>query len=190
MKITTLILLNFTLVLTSCGNKGDDKKSDSSNSSAKDSRDILKEGTIINDNIDLKMKIRGTSWTLSKTVDHENKEVKNNNETELSFEKDTDVLNIKNTNGNVFLCGIAYGGKYVIVKSSVPNEYLIQDFNHSCALNTDDGKTIPSMAIIKINQDNSISIYREIMTDYKFAKGKFSPSVIQTETYIKKQIIQ
>ncbi len=186
MKIAALVLLGSALILTSCGKKGDDKKSDSSNSSTKDSRDILKEGTIINENIDLQMKIRGTSWTLSKTVDHENKEVKKDKETELSFEKDKDILNIKNTNGNVFLCGIAYGGKYVIVKSSIANEYLIQDFNHSCALKTDDGKIIPSMAIIKINQDNSISIYREIITDYKFSKGKFSPSVIQTETYTKK----
>jgi hypothetical protein len=185
MKISSLFLLSSTLILTSCGKKEDDKKSDSSNTSTKDSRNILKEGTIINDNIDLQKKILGTSWTLSKTLDHENKEVKNNNETKLSFAKDNNVLNIKNTNGNVFLCGIAYGGKYVIVKSSIANEYLIQDFNHSCALNTDDGKIIPSMAIIKINKDNSISIYREILTDYKFSKGKFSPSVIQTETYIK-----
>ncbi len=185
MKISALVVLGSALILTSCGKKGDDKKSESSNSSPNDTRDILKSGSLVN-NIDLYKKIRGTSWILTKIVDHENKEVADAKITELSFDNNNDVLNIKNSNSNVNMCSIKNGGKYVIVKSTEANEYLIQDFDYNCSSISAGGKIIPSMAIIKMNQDNSISISRHSLKNFSASNGKINPSVIQTEAYTKK----
>ncbi len=185
MKIAALVLLSSALILTSCGKKGDDKKSDSTSTTSTEQDGVLKEGTLVNGKIDLHKEIRGTSWTLSKIVDLEDKEVADAKKTELSFDKDKNILNIINANGNNSNCGVQTGGEYQIVKSSNPDEYFIQ--KTKCFTYSDDKiKYTPPMAIIKINKDESISMKRDIYDGMNLINGKIIPIFTHKETYTKK----
>ncbi|WP_397601828.1 hypothetical protein [Silvanigrella sp.] len=181
MKIAALVVLGSALILTSCGKKGDDNKSESSTTDSVAQGGVIKEGTLVNGNIDLHKTIRGTSWTLSKIVDHENKEVTVAKKTELSFDKDKNVLKIINSNGNMNVCSTKTGAKYEIIKSSNTDEYLIQEINCTF-LSTN---YTPSMAIIKINKDNTISINRHILSEIENISGIIKPTILNFETYTK-----
>jgi hypothetical protein len=172
MKIAAFVVISSTLFLASCGSKeGDNNSNNSSNND-----ELSKIGNLIS----------GTSWTLNKIVDNSKNNVANAKKTILSFDKNKNVLDITNSNGNVSICSIKTGGQYSIIKSSNPNEYLVQDPNPNCSGISSGGvRFIPSMAIITIDNNSNISIKRQTFQNLSISNGKVDPSVILTETYTK-----